>query len=81
MFVVWPKRPTGQAIALTGVEFVKCQETPQFAWRRLKGQSFAQFQRALGLDAAPQLLIRFGYAAAMFRSLRRPVEQVIRQEG
>ena len=34
MFVVWPKQPTGQAIALTGVEFVKCQETPQFAWHR-----------------------------------------------
>ena len=37
-----------------------------------------QFQRAMGLGAAlPQLLLRFGYAAALPRSLRRPVEQVI----
>ena len=37
-----------------------------------------QFQSALGLGALlPQLLVRFGYAAAMTRSLRRPVEQVI----
>ena len=37
-----------------------------------------QFQSALGLGASlPQLLVRFGYAAAMTRSLRRPVEQVI----
>ncbi len=37
-----------------------------------------QFQSALGLGAAlPQLLVRFGYAEAMTRSLRRPVEQVI----
>lgn len=38
----------------------------------------SQFQRAMGLGAsAPQLLVRFGYAASMPRSLRRPVEQVI----
>jgi hypothetical protein len=38
----------------------------------------SQFQQALGLDAAlPQLLLRFGYAGGMPRSLRRPVEQVI----
>jgi len=37
-----------------------------------------QFQSALGLgDALPQLLVRFGYADPMPRSLRRPVEQVI----
>jgi len=36
-----------------------------------------QFQSALGLGAAPQLLIRFGYANAMPRSLRRPVEAVL----
>ncbi len=37
-----------------------------------------QFQSALGLGATlPQLLVRFGYAEAMTRSLRRPVEQVI----
>jgi len=37
-----------------------------------------QFQSALGLGGAlPQLLVRFGYADAMPRSLRRPVEQVI----
>ena len=28
-------------------------------------------------QAAPQLLVRYGYAAALPRSLRRPVEQVL----
>jgi hypothetical protein len=38
----------------------------------------SQFQRALGLGtSAPQLLVRFGYADPMPRSLRRPVEQVL----
>jgi len=38
-----------------------------------------QFQRAIGLGSAlPQLLVRYGYAAAMPRSLRRPIEQVMR---
>lgn len=38
----------------------------------------SQFQGALGLGASsPQLLLRFGYAEAMPRSLRRPVDQVI----
>jgi hypothetical protein len=38
----------------------------------------SQFQAALGLGAAlPQLLLRFGYADPMPRSLRRPVEQVL----
>jgi len=38
----------------------------------------SQFQSALGLDkSVPQLLFRFGYAEAMPRSLRRPVEQVL----
>ena len=37
----------------------------------------AQFQQAMGLSASPQLLVRFGYANPMPRSLRRPVEQVI----
>ena len=37
-----------------------------------------QFQSAMQLGAAlPQLLLRFGYADAMPRSVRRPVEQVI----
>jgi hypothetical protein len=37
-----------------------------------------QFQSALGLaSSAPQLLVRFGYADAMPKSLRRPVEQVL----
>ena len=37
-----------------------------------------QFQSALGPGATrPQLLIRFGYAASMPRSLRRPVEQAL----
>ncbi|MFN8595086.1 MAG: twin-arginine translocation signal domain-containing protein [Anaerolineae bacterium] len=37
-----------------------------------------QFQSALGLGTArPQLLLRYGYASAMPRSLRRPVEQVL----
>ncbi len=37
-----------------------------------------QFQSAIGLGSTlPQLLVRFGYAVAMPRSLRRPVEQVI----
>lgn len=36
-----------------------------------------QFQTAIGLNAAPQLLVRFGYAAALPTSLRRPVEQVL----
>ena len=39
-----------------------------------------QFQRAMGLGAEqPQLLLRFGYANAMARSLRRPVAQVLTQ--
>lgn len=38
----------------------------------------SEFQSAIGLGASlPQLLLRFGYADAMPRSLRRPVEQVI----
>lgn len=38
----------------------------------------SQFQGALGLNAAqPQLLVRFGYANALPRSLRRPVQQVL----
>ena len=38
----------------------------------------AQFQSALGLgQAAPQLLVRYGYAAALPRSLRRSVDQVL----
>ncbi len=38
----------------------------------------SQFSSALGLGAnLPQLLIRFGYAAVMPRSLRRPVEAVL----
>ena len=38
----------------------------------------AQFQSAMGLGGSvPQLLVRFGYADTMPRSLRRPVEQVL----
>ena len=38
----------------------------------------SQFQSAMGLDAyLPQLLVRFGYANPMLRSVRRPVEQVL----
>jgi hypothetical protein len=38
----------------------------------------SQFQSAMGLGvSSPQLLLRFGYAEPMPRSLRRPVEQVI----
>ena len=38
----------------------------------------AQFQSAMRLGSAlPQLLVRFGYADPMPRSLRRPVEQVL----
>ena len=38
----------------------------------------SQFQSVIGLGAAlPQLLVRFGYADEMPRSLRRPVEQVL----
>lgn len=38
----------------------------------------SQFQSAMGLGTSlPQLLVRFGYADAMPRSLRRPVEQVL----
>lgn len=37
-----------------------------------------QFQRAIGLgNSLPQLLVRVGYADAMPKSLRRPVEQVL----
>ena len=37
-----------------------------------------QFQSAMGLgDALPQLLVRFGYADPMPRSLRRPVGQAL----
>jgi hypothetical protein len=40
----------------------------------------SQFQSAMGLGASlPQLLVRFGYADAMPRSLRRPIEQVLVQ--
>lgn len=42
----------------------------------------AQFQQALGLrEALPQLVIRMGYAGAMPRSPRRPVEQVLAEAG
>lgn len=38
----------------------------------------SQFQSALGLGTSlPQLLMRFGYADALPRSLRRPVDQVL----
>lgn len=38
----------------------------------------SQFQSAAGLGAAlPQLLVRLGYAPALPRSLRRPVQQVL----
>ena len=38
----------------------------------------SQFQNALGLgEALPQLLVRFGYAQVLPRSLRRPVEEVL----
>jgi len=38
----------------------------------------AQFQNAVGLGpSSPQLLLRIGYAAALPRSLRRPLEQVL----
>jgi hypothetical protein len=38
----------------------------------------SQFQGALALNAAqPQLLMRFGYANALPRSLRRPVQQIL----
>lgn len=38
----------------------------------------SQFQNAMGMGASlPQLLIRYGHAPALPRSLRRPVEQVI----
>jgi hypothetical protein len=38
----------------------------------------SQFQSAVGLGAAlPQLLVRLGYADALPRSLRRPVDQVL----
>jgi len=38
----------------------------------------SQFQNAMGLGSAlPQLLVRFGYADAMPRSVRRAVEQVL----
>jgi hypothetical protein len=38
----------------------------------------SQFQNALGLGASlPQLLLRFGYAYDMPRSLRRPVSDVL----
>jgi hypothetical protein len=37
-----------------------------------------QFQSAMGLgESLPQLFVRFGYADAMLRSLRRPVTQVL----
>ena len=38
----------------------------------------SQFQSAVGLDTfVPQLLVRLGYAEALPRSLRRPVEEVL----
>jgi hypothetical protein len=37
-----------------------------------------EFQTAIGLGSSlPQLLVRFGYADAMPKSLRRPVEHVL----
>jgi hypothetical protein len=40
----------------------------------------SKLQRSLGLGtSSPQLLVRFGYAGPMPRSLRRPVEQVLMQ--
>lgn len=42
----------------------------------------SQFQTAMGLGLSlPQLLVRFGYAEAMPRSLRRPVDEVIIKGG
>jgi hypothetical protein len=41
-----------------------------------------QFQTAMGLGSSlPQLLVRFGHAEAMPRSLRRPVDEVIMNGG
>ncbi len=40
----------------------------------------SQFQNAMGVGTAlPQLLVRFGYADAMPRSVRRPVQDVLMQ--
>ena len=40
----------------------------------------SQFQNAMGLGTAlPQLLVRFGYADTMPRSIRRPVEDGLMQ--
>lgn len=42
------------------------------------GELCPQFQNAVGLGSSlPQLLVRFGYAEAMPKSLRRSVEQVL----
>jgi hypothetical protein len=38
----------------------------------------SQFQSAMGMgESLPQLLVRFGYADPMLRSLRCPIEEVI----
>jgi len=51
----------------------------KFAIRQIEIATLrAQFQTAIGLgDSQPQLLVRFGYADALPRSLRRPVADVL----
>ena len=64
------------ALTLTGLNIASAFLNQPIEVVAVRGQ----FQRAMGLSAAlPQLLVRFGYAARLPRSLRRPVAQVLTQ--
>lgn len=62
------------ALQMTGLNIKSALLNQPIEVAELRGQ----FQSALGLGASqPQLLVRFGYAAALPRSLRRPVADVL----
>ncbi|GAB4416639.1 MAG: nitroreductase family protein [Anaerolineales bacterium] len=62
------------ALTMTGLNIKSAFLNQPIEVSTLRGQ----FQSAMGMGSSlPQLLLRFGYAEAMPRSLRRPVEQVL----
>ncbi len=62
------------ALTMTSLEIKSAFLNQPIEVSSLRGQ----FQSAIGLGSSlPQLLVRFGYADAMPRSLRRPVEEVL----
>jgi hypothetical protein len=62
------------ALKMTGLNIKSAFLNQPIEVSTLRGQ----FQSAMGLGSSlPQLLVRFGYAEAMPKSLRRPVEDVL----